>query len=238
MKLYFMPQSKIAEHIIDPPLASKRVLPEWYLDTPPYIDNEKTAGIYSDYVNSGVNTTIKKCVPFLDAITYGYVYCLPMDIEIIKNNKEFIIRWRYNHDLISKHSEDQAPLIPSPVNGEKNIFKWNSDFIIKTPPGYSTFFTHPVNRHDLPYRTFSGIVDTDKYFTPVNFPFQLLDLKEKRTIIEKGTPICQFFPIKRDNWQSEIIKFDEEKTIKGNFEIFSKIKNSYKRKFWSKKIFT
>jgi hypothetical protein len=50
---------------------------------------------------------------------------------------------------------------------------------------------------------FPGIVDTDTYKSPVNFPFVLRDPKTDG-LIPAGTPLMQVIPIKRDEWQMEI----------------------------------
>ena len=47
---------------------------------------------------------------------------------------------------------------------------------IHTETGYATFFTHPLNHLDLPFRTLSSVVDTDSFDAlPVHFPMVLVD---------------------------------------------------------------
>jgi hypothetical protein len=48
-----------------------------------------------------------------------------------------------------------------------------------------------------------GVVDTDKYTAPVNFPFVLNDWKFEG-LIPAGTPVAQVIPFKRDSWEIEI----------------------------------
>jgi hypothetical protein len=98
-------------------------------------------------------------------------------------------------------------------------------------------FTHPLNRHDLPFRTFSGVVETDSYTLAVQFPFQFTKELEKGEsyIIEKGTPVVQMVPIKRDSWEREKIEPNENEIKKNAFEYFSTISRSYKKNFWQKK---
>ena len=74
--------------------------------------------------------------------------------------------------------------------------------MIKTPPGYSVLFTHPMNWHYLPFYSLSGVVDTDTYTMPVLFPFMMKNNFEG--IIPKGTPVIQIIPFKRDDWKSNI----------------------------------
>ena len=56
--------------------------------------------------------------------------------------------------------------------------------------------------HDLPFSTFSGIVDTDKHPMCISFPF--LIRKDFNGILKKGTPIAQCIPIKRENFMAYV----------------------------------
>jgi hypothetical protein len=81
----------------------------------------------------------------------------------------------------------------------------------------------------------SGVVDTDSYNLGVEFPFRLLDIKKDVVILEKGTPICQVIPFKRDDWSSTAVDFDEEAMKRNGFMLKSKIIRSYQLQFWKKK---
>jgi hypothetical protein len=112
--------------------------------------------------------------------------------------------------------------------------------IAKAPKGYSILYTHPLNRHDLPFRTFSGVVESDNYDLPVNFPFQLIiSLKENENlIVPKGTPVVQFIPIKRENWNHEkIVEQNLYKRQKASNLINGTLVNAYKKLFWVKKTY-
>lgn len=240
MKIQFIPDNEYAEKIFNMPEPSKNFVPKWYKEMNLFIEKkDKKHGIA---INNrfAPNTTIKACSPFSDALFSGYIWSLPADIEIrkfqIENQKEISFRWRtHGPDLISEHSLNQHPGMPSLINGELFVMKWSFNFIIKTPPGYSTLFTHPLNRHDLPFRTFSGVVDTDTYTQSIQFPFQIYDFKEEILILEKGTPVCQFVPFKRDNWSSKKEKYNKDDVEKKSFNFKSKIVRSYKNQFWNKK---
>jgi hypothetical protein len=94
-------------------------------------------------------------------------------------------------------------------------------------------FTSPINRFDLPFLNVTGVVDSDNYDNAIHFPFFI---SESFTgIIEKGTPICQIIPIKRDNWSREIIPYSQEEAVKNSEHFFSTIKRSYKNNSWKKK---
>jgi hypothetical protein len=235
MKITFIPNSKIWEDAIPSPVSAKTIAPEWYKKQALLLPGEKKYGL----IGRTANTTVKGCNPFGDSFSMGYIWCAPADIQIRKGFNEmgntFEFGWKTEEELVTFHSADQIGNMPASYDGEKDVCKWSFDYGIKTPPGYSTLFTHPLNRHELPFRTFSGVVDTDTYHIPIHFPFQLLNLQNEITVIEKGTPLVQIIPIKREPWSSETVAYNESEIKKINFEYFSKIYRAYKSKHWHRK---
>lgn len=238
-KITFTPTEEIAEEIIDRPAPAKKFIPEWYKSANKFVKGEvQKEGLFGYGVTNATNTTYKSCSPFMDSFLTGYVWAAPVDIEIKKTpNGYAMTRWRTEGDFVSDHSPEQHPGLPNTDYGfySDQVFKWDFPFIINTPPGYSTLFTHPLNRYDLPFRTLSAVVETDAYNLPIKFPFQILDFEKDSFIIEKGTPLCQFIPIKREPWFSAFAKFIPSKIRKLKFNYYSKILNAYKTKFWIKK---
>lgn len=226
----FRPDTETSDLFLSIPVPASSSIPEWYKKMPLYMYGEKSAGISHGY-NDGTNTTLKACSPFIDALSFGYIWQCPLDIEIRKEIRDgeeyFLFRWRTEGTFVTNHAEEQHPSLPPAFNGKDFVMKWNFDFVIQTPSGYSTFFTHPINRHDLPFRTFSGVVDTDEYPLSVKFPFQILNFSENHIIIEKGTPLCQIIPFKRDLWESKKEKFNKNLSRISNFNFGSRIKRSY-----------
>ncbi len=234
-KIIFKAESELSDWFDFSPVPAKQVLPEWYKKTSRFLQGDKKPGL--SLLNAGANnTTVKACMPFYDALTSGYVFTLPLDLEFRKVDGNILIRWKTDQEAISMHDKEQAPLLPKPFGNEQGvIFKFEFDYQIKTPPGYSVLFTHPLNQHDLPFRSFSGIVETDTYPLPVIFPFQVLDIFEDIYIVKKGTPVIQMIPIKRENWQKTKEKYDKADTKKRRIYYLSKIVNAYKSRFWVKK---
>lgn len=239
MKLQFEAFDKETELLFERPKPAVQSLPTWYKDMPTRMDGEKIDGLSKDGVAVS-NLTLKGCSPFLDALSTGYIFELPFDMEFRKNDKGMInVRWATNINFIGQHGPDQAPGLPGPFGGSPSLLKWRPGWRIITPKGYSCLFTHPMNRHELPFRTFSGVVDTDMYQLGVEFPFQLLDstIDKDVFILEKGTPICQVLPFKREDWKSDVVEFDEDANRKNGFLLKSKIVRSYKQQFWQKKTY-
>jgi len=231
----------VSGFFIEPPTPAKLHVPIWYKNMPNTIDNQKKSGLSVDN-NMATNTTVKNCSPFLDGLTSGYMYCAPADIEIRRiDNTNVTFKWRTNDPFITTHQEVQHPGLPSPVemtdSNNSNVIKWASPFTIITPKGYSCLFTHPFNRHDLPFRTFTGVVDTDSFEIPVQFPFQMIVEVKDILIIEKGTPVCQILPFKRENWSSKVEVEESKEHNRRHFKYVSTIVRSYKKQHWSKKIY-
>ena len=223
MKVFFYNTPSNKNELWPPPILSKKIIPEWYKKIP-NSSQIKTSSVFNGF---NMNLTLKECSPFLDCFTSGYTFTLPCDVVFdtyfYENN--FNIRYSYKQSefkVVSNHSIGQMPTFESGIIDKKFFFplKWENPWIVKTPKGYSTLFTHPINRDDLPFKTFSGIVETDKWNLPVNFPFYFLKNEEGRTIIKEGTPICQIIFFKRENWKSFIKKQNELEYKKNLFNLY------------------
>jgi hypothetical protein len=175
--------------------------------------------------------TIKRCMPVFDAITAGYIITSPADVYVrIKDEQQFF-EWS-SLNLITFHPIDQAPEHP---NRKPHAYpKWNNPWAIKTPRGYSTLFTQPMHRESV-FTILPGIVDTDTYTAPVNFPMVIND-PNFEGLIPKGTPIAQLIPFRREDWQMEI---GSKKELKEQHSITQKLQTKffdrYKSMFWNRK---
>jgi hypothetical protein len=230
-KLEIYPIEKYSDNFFNIAPA-KNFIPEWYR-----ISNSKIKNINTELfpgLPSATSSTYKKCMPFFDAMTSGYIVYLTADIEISdtqENKKQ--IHWRTERDIVSTHSQEQWDGIYVPDSYVPFVFKWHNQFSIKTPKNYSAFFMHPSNRFDLPFKTISGIVDTDSYDLAIHFPFFIH--KDFTGIIESGTPVSQIIPIKRESWSRSHKKYVESKQHIDFEKFVSTIKRSYKNNHWTKK---
>jgi hypothetical protein len=88
---------------------------------------------------------------------------------------------------------------------------------------------------ESPFTILDGIVDTDSYNAPVNFPFVLNDWGFEG-LIPAGTPMAQVIPFKRESWQMEIGSQEEfEAQQKTTIHLRTSFFDSYKNKFRSPK---
>jgi hypothetical protein len=188
------------EPILPKPIPAVIGLPEWFKALPqkaynPSLDED--------------GLTVKKCPPFIDAMTYGFLIPLVCDLRF--ENGEF--SWdrdvpgggftSFSRSPIDFH--DPAQVAGSPFfDGDRYVIKFNNFWTITAPPGYSMLFTHPVNRTDLPFTTLTGLVDCDLYCDNlINFPARWHD-PSFNGVLPKGTPVVQCMPVKREEWRMHI----------------------------------
>lgn len=223
MKIIFTNTSGID---IEQPQPASKFVPDWYRNMESYIGGEKKPS-----GDGGTKITIKRCMPVFDAITSGYIITSPADIYVSLKDGQQFFEWP-TLALIGFHPIDQAP--NHPVRNQHAYPKWMNPWAIKTPKGYSVLFTQPMHRESV-FTILPGIVDTDTYTAPVNFPMVIND-PNFEGLIPKGTPIAQVIPFKREDWQMEV---GFEKELKEQFNIAQKLQTKffdrYKSMFWSRK---
>jgi hypothetical protein len=230
-KIQIIGREKNSESFINI-LPASDFIPTWYRKTNPQMTGTTTELNFNN--PQMTNSTYKKCSPFFDGISSGYMVYLSADIEVTRKDDGMpYIMWRTKRTIISDHDFSQWDGLPVPKGYSAFVYKWHNQFGLKTPKGYSLLFMSPANRFDLPFQTITGIVDTDKYTAPIHFPFFIRD--DFSGIIESGTPIVQIVPIKRDIWSRDFIEYNEKDTDILSETFLSKIKRSYKNNFWTRK---
>ena len=145
------------------PQPATKFIPEEYKNLPSYEGDDLR------------KPTVKKCIPFLDAMTNGYIipffqeYLITVDYENQKWSFEASASPYWNETTPKIHEPQQLPKNYQETNLPAGKFanKW----IIKTPPGYSCLFVHPMNTPKTDFEIISGIIDTDIYDEAVLFPF-------------------------------------------------------------------
>jgi hypothetical protein len=214
--------------VIPPPTPASRAVPEWYKKIPRYKNDEST---------KRNNMTVKPCVPYLDAMTAGYVLTTWCDIEVkqFDDNGELKPGVRWDSEI--RPLEDRSITTSTGLqrlNGYSDwVFSWNVPWGIKTPEGYSSLITHPLNRPDLPFITFSGLVDSDSFAVPGNALFCISTGFEG--IIPKGTPFLQVIPIKRHEWELKVNNDLRDSQESVRFSVMHSKSGLYKTEHWTKK---
>lgn len=190
--------------VIPAPYPAKKNIPDWFKALPMKLGNK------------GIQTsTVKRCSPFLDALSVGYIIPLAADVEFTVNEDASGLSYnsRFYKPIIENHNPDQisSAKSPNPLSPRPPI-KFLNYWMIKTPPEYSLLFVPPLNRVETRFTCFSGIVDHPYYeLEYVNFPFVFMQ-PNFEGIIEAGTPLMQVIPIRKDSLlpKHKVRQFDQK----------------------------
>ncbi len=179
--------------MIAEPVPARTVQPAWFRRLPGLDRAQLNA------TNNGL--TVKRCVPFLDALSIGWILPLAATVrlEISDGGRTVVAGWEFDREMVSTHSAHQAagnPFEPRPM------MKFHNPWTIRTPSGWSCLFVAPLNRPGGVVEVLSGVVDTDVYVSPVNFPFVAIAEDGVHTL-RKGTPLVQVIPFARHDEQHE-----------------------------------
>jgi hypothetical protein len=176
------------EGVIAAPIPAKLALPDWFRKLPP-VDRERVSA--TDH-----GLTVKRCMPFLDAMMTGWIIpaAATVRLEISDGGRTVNAGWEFDKMMVSNHHAYQVaghPMEPRPP------CKIHNYWTIETPPGWSCMFVQPLNRHGSVIEILSGVVDTDTYQSLIHFPF-VATAPDGIYTIEKGTPVVQVIPFKRN----------------------------------------
>jgi len=194
---------RLQEHlqgVVPEPYKARDVLPKWFRDLVPDIDTGPEFPV----------GTAKRCMPIFDSMTAGYIIPLPVAVSAKADEEDINFSWRTADTFIpvEQHSQEQ---LGNAKWAEKGAFKWNNPWQIITPEGYSCLFITPVNRPDLPFECFTGIVDTDSYHNKINFPFLWTKYPYDK-VLDQGEPMIQVIPFKRQQWKHKVTYLDEQQS--------------------------
>lgn len=221
--------SEELKDIVPHPIPAAKAVPDWYKKMPTMKRPQ----------NAMEMETVKKCLPVRDLITAGYI--IPnwhgLRLEISKGE----IQSHADNDALqhlscgaSFHQIEQIKGSPLEHLGDgKKILKLLSPWVVKTPRGYSTLFLAPQYREN-DIEILPAIVDTDEFYTPVNFPAIML---KQKCNVEQGVPMVQAIPFKRESWTSSVQTWDVHRAKQQTIKLMSRITSSYTTDNWIRKIF-
>ena len=208
------------------PARSSHFLPEWYKKI------EKGRG--------GIDSTlsIKACMPVKDLMTSGYILPHWQDAHIKYDQETHQITFSTPLDMLGMETHENHQVAGCP-NNRAAVIKFKTPWIIQTPPGYSCLFIQPQFQpvsNDI--SMISSIVDTDKYFHNMTFPFFYHPYNQE-TRIKSGDPMIQIIPFKRESWISKIVtnmsKKEKNKELDTSIVINKSYENRYSKNFWCPK---
>jgi hypothetical protein len=195
------------DQIVLPPIPSKKIVPPWFKNLSPKVEDK----------NLGKISSVKRCMPFLDAMTAGYTMLMHMD-ALIELTPEGKIHLPYLDDHHRALVERWNPIESHPASQVKGsafenmtILKYMNPWVIETPKDYSVLYLPCINRLESPIIPLTGLVDSDVYNNVVNIPFIHTELEPGgRVFIPAGTPICQVIPVKRDIWTQQVTLLNKQ----------------------------
>jgi hypothetical protein len=208
------------------PTPAKRLIPDWY----------KNAESYFTDSSGKQQNGLKKCMPYTDAMVSGYMLRLPANVFIDRTEAgDLSVAWEKSDvfpSLIAERPKELGATMPRPPGFAPNHLVFSGTWAWKTPKGWSTLVTHPLNRADLPFYTASAIMDSDAYSSGGNIPFFIKE--DFVGVIPEGTPIAQIIPIKRASWK---VLFDPgmEDLIERQAVMVRSDETPYKKIAWYRK---
>jgi hypothetical protein len=205
------------------PVHALKAAPEYFRQVKPQSEGNPNSG------------TVKRCVPFLDALSAGFVIPMWCDVYVFARNGELSIDFPPNFPqdgTLGTHGSVQIPKHPLANKPYGNMpMKWINPWVIETEPGVSCIFTPPLNHMETRFKLLDGVVDTDTYYNNINFPF-LWTGGDGEFFIAKGTPLVQVIPFRRESHDLEISETDQDRKRTIQSTLGTKMKNGYRDELW------
>lgn len=249
-EIKFTARNKVAQEYMLPPIPAAKYVPDWWLEAPAFIEKEGISTSRQRTFPKGSsqpNHSFKKCTPMLDALQTGYILRLWTDVWVNDSpNSEFgkEVLWKVQRESpVSELAEDvgvfqkhgpSSEIVEKPIEMANGVWKYTPLLYIETPPGYSTMFTQPLGYRNLPFQAIPGVVDTDTPGIELVAPMWIQ--KDFTGVIERGTPILQVFPFKRDDWKMSYDYLEDGRyQINEDVRYNLNIVNNYIKRQWKKK---
>lgn len=221
-KITFRAQNEHVWEVREKPISASKLIPDWWKNMAPYSNKENKLKL-----SPQSTVTVKKCAPSMDALISGYIVTLWADIMVTQTGGFPQIQWTTSENVLELWPEEQVGGFEIPDGYDRFVYKYMHGWTIKTPPGWSCLIAHPFGYSNIPIKTIPGVVDTDVLETEINTPFFIK--KGFEGIIEKGTPMFQIIPIKRDHWESEFVLEKPNQHFFNVEKLKTKISSSYAR---------
>jgi hypothetical protein len=225
---FFYEEENIAKNTI---ISSSHSIPEWYRKIPLYVNEENE----DDKLPS-----VKHCFPFIEAVTAGYLLLTDEEYVIKQAPEGMLVTTSSGTDLHPRYkTQNSEP--PRPHGYYSLKFPWQVKLSIEIPEGYSCLFTQPLNRFDLPFFSYSAIIDGHYIMPPGIIAFSIRE--DFEGVIPIGTPFIQIIPFKKE----EFILQRKDGLIQSTQENFNEIrkdvvkeqwraqKENYRKNHWKKK---
>lgn len=184
------------------------------------------------------SSTVKRCIPFLDAMSAGFIIPLWADMWVHAKDGDLKVYFPENFpqpETLGQHGYQQVlghPLKDKPYG--QYPMKFVNPWVIETSEGVSCLFTSPLNHMETRFKILDGVVDTDTYYNNINFPFLWVE-GDGEFFIPKGTPLVQVIPFMRETTELSIGVINSDRKNHTRGVLGTKLKNGYRDEFWHNK---
>lgn len=188
--LRFLCAPELEGHLVKPEPAG-RFAPDWFRKMARTMDMPMADGL--------PGLTVKACLPVSDAFAAGWIIPLSCEITVEFTPEGQVNIWQdpqFPLQQLAAHHPGQIGS-PAPPFGHTLPLKWMLPWRVAAPAGVSLLYCHPLNHFELPFQTFSGVVDADRFAAKVNAPF-VWTAGAGRVTLKAGTPLVQVIPLARD----------------------------------------
>jgi hypothetical protein len=213
---------------VEPVQSATKFLPLWFKNMPKFIqeDNFKDKG------------TLKNCPGFVDYYKNAYVVTMWCDFHLKVTKNEFA--WHSSNEdfTMSLHYDEQFKnYLPENVKDKfLCVAKTDCPWRVRTSPGWAMMQLPMFYDFNEYFECMPGVTHTE-WSHQINQ--QLLIKKEGEFLIEKGTPLAMYIPIRLTELETTVQDEDQEKyraSFVSNMIFQSKFRGAYKNfmKKWSK----
>lgn len=223
--------------LIPEPYPSYKKTPSWFSNTEIISKKSKCPFRFLH----GSNLTIDKksnitgCPGLIDFFSTGYIIPAWNNFAFRNDNGRLYVNWEHNYyeqydlhetsEQISGFSEEEAPKYDG-------FSKLATPWFVKTSPGVSIMYTHPLWDREKRFTTVTGIMHTDKTPMPLKWFFEwntniendmMSSIIPRDQIVTIGTPLVLIIPFVREKFVSSVEYVDERsmEIIKHKTSIFT-----------------
>jgi len=200
---------------IPEPYPANRHVPEWLKAMP---------------AASPKGGTVKRCAPFLEAMTAGYIIPAPGNVRFTKKEGRGLAAAYDAFEFIHPHSTEDYDGSPF---SDKMVVKFANPWIIVTEPDVACLITAPLNRYEIPFMAITGIVETGEFYKQVAQPMICTMRPGDVFILKRGEPMIQVIPFRRDDWTSRTTVIDEPR-LAAQVARLQANPHDYKERHWKK----
>jgi hypothetical protein len=214
------------EGLVPEPYPSYKKIPSWFSNTEIISRKSKCPFrfLHGETQNIDKKTNISGCPGVIDFLSTGYVVPAWNNFAFRNDNGRLYVNWEHNfHEKYNLHeNKEQISGFNDTEKAKYDGFsKIDSPWYVKTSPGISIMYTHPLWHREKRFTTVTGIMHTDQFPMPIKWFFEWnteieddmsSDILPQEQIVTIGTPLFLIIPFVREKFTSEV-KYLEEREL-------------------------